>query len=450
MFGLALMSPLKQLRPLTTGTSIEYSTNYTWVKAFCGPSTWNAFCWKTRIKENGPFGKAVLSELINEHCIEYHTFSKDEKDSLLKEYEEHKATKTNGARISMKLKINNVTQTIKAIENELNSLRCRTGAEMILYTTCGSTDLPLRGIAFAMEGVDDFMESVMNVDNQEFVSKMEGFAFHGICGAAKNHQNTALICTITNNLKATIQWVHYWCNVISHYQVATKGWPDEIPFDNLSKASSGIPALEDLRKRWKSGETTWRQVDDKELQELIKEQKGKLNCGKLVEHRHWPHSDKGKKWHHAFSPNENLTSKPHKKAAYMSPTTVDSENEMDSTLISSQNITINTVPLVDTPPAFNSTPLINTPPSFNSMPLINTPPALNSVILINTHLAFNSAPLIDTPVIQEPTTSFDVPFHPLVSLSSGSADFIDFPFTAFEYEAAVVNLNELLSGPALT
>jgi hypothetical protein len=33
-----------------------------------------------------------------------------------------------------------------------------------------------------MEGVDDFMESVMNVDNQEFVSKMEGFAFRGIRG----------------------------------------------------------------------------------------------------------------------------------------------------------------------------------------------------------------------------------------------------------------------------
>jgi len=65
---------------------------------------------------------------------------------------------------------------------QLNSLRCRTGAETILYTTRGSTDLPLRGIAFATEGVDDFMESVMNVDNQEFVSKMEGFAFRGIRG----------------------------------------------------------------------------------------------------------------------------------------------------------------------------------------------------------------------------------------------------------------------------
>jgi len=295
-----------------------------------------------------------------------------------------------------------------------------------------------------------------------------------------------------------MQWVHYWRNIVSHYQVVIEGWPNEIPFDNLSKASSGIPALEDLRERWKSGETTWRKVDDEELQELMEERKGKLNCGELVEHCRRPRSDKGKKRRRAFSPNENLTSRPRKKAAYTSPATVDSENEMDSTLISSQNTTVNTVPLVDTPPAlnsaplvdtppasnstplvntppasnstppvdtppalnsaplvdtppaFNSAPLIDTPPASNSAPLVDTPPALNSAILFDTHLAFNSAPLIDIPVIQEPTTSFDVPFHPLVSLSSSSTGFIDFPFTTFDYEAAIANLNELLSGPALT
>jgi hypothetical protein len=84
-------------------------------------------------------------------------------------------------------------------------LRSRTGAEAILYTTRGSTDLPLRGVAFATEGVDDFMASVMNIDNQDLISKMEGFAvqgmkgmfartfarctkFHYLTGAAKNHQ----------------------------------------------------------------------------------------------------------------------------------------------------------------------------------------------------------------------------------------------------------------------
>lgn len=65
---------------------------------------------------------------------------------------------------------------------QLNSLRSRTGVETILYTTRGSTDLPLRGITFATEGVGEFMTSVMNIDNQDFVGKMEGFAIRGIRG----------------------------------------------------------------------------------------------------------------------------------------------------------------------------------------------------------------------------------------------------------------------------
>ncbi|KAG1758577.1 hypothetical protein EDD22DRAFT_783713, partial [Suillus occidentalis] len=274
-------------------------------------SAWNTFCWKKNQsvdKENAPSGKALLSELINEHRVEYHALSNDEKDSILKEYKEHKATKTNGVRISTKSKVNDVTQTLKVIENELNSLRCWTGAETIMYTMRGSTDLPLRGIAFTTEGVENFMESVMNVDNQEFVTKMEGFALRGICSAAKHHQQCCCnlrskirhlinnkLRKLLSNPKATMQWAHYWRNVVSRYQVVVEGWPDEIPFDNLSKAASGIAALENLKERWRSGETAWRQLDDEEFQELNDERNSKVGSGEVVEHRRRPRSDKGKK-----------------------------------------------------------------------------------------------------------------------------------------------------------
>lgn len=46
----------------------------------------------------------------------------------------------------------------------------------------GSTDLPLRGVTFATEGVQQFMGSVMGIDSQDLVSKMEGFAVQGIRG----------------------------------------------------------------------------------------------------------------------------------------------------------------------------------------------------------------------------------------------------------------------------
>ncbi|KAG1743591.1 uncharacterized protein EDB91DRAFT_1247093 [Suillus paluster] len=259
-------------------------------------SAWNAFCWKknqTADKENGLLGKAVLPDLVQENRTEYHELSADAKASLLKEYEEHKAMKTTGTRISTKSKVNNVTQTLKAVENELNSLRCRTGAETILYTTRSSTDLPLCGIAYATEGVQDFMESVMNIDNQDLVSKMEGFAMSGICEEA------------TGDPDAKMQWAHYWRNIVQRYLVICEGWPDGIPFGNLSKVSNSFTNLEMLLRKWKSGDIYWRQMDNEEFEELHRERNEKLNSGEIIELHRRTCSDKGKKCTCTRSPDEN-------------------------------------------------------------------------------------------------------------------------------------------------
>ncbi|KAG2155232.1 uncharacterized protein EDB93DRAFT_1101805 [Suillus bovinus] len=176
-------------------------------------SAWNMFCWKKHHedKENGATGKAVLQDLIrDENCDEYCNLTDNEKAQLLQEYREHKETKTTGIHILTKSKVNDVTQTLKAVENELKNLWTCTGAESILYTTRGSTDLPLRGIAFATEGVHEFMGSVMNIDDQDLVSKMEGFAVQGMKGAARNHQKRTsdIWSTIHQEINKTLRCVH--------------------------------------------------------------------------------------------------------------------------------------------------------------------------------------------------------------------------------------------------
>ncbi|KAI6017229.1 hypothetical protein PISMIDRAFT_118286 [Pisolithus microcarpus 441] len=99
----------------------------------------------------------------------------------------------------------------------------------------------------------------MGIDTQDLVSKLEGFAVQGIKGAAENHQQhvsnvCAAICNIINcqlwdvtgDPKAKIQWAQYFQNVITHYQVVIEGWPEMIPFTNLSSASSSLAQLEVL------------------------------------------------------------------------------------------------------------------------------------------------------------------------------------------------------------
>ncbi|KAG1843380.1 hypothetical protein DFJ58DRAFT_731671 [Suillus subalutaceus] len=207
-------------------------------------NAWNAFCWKkNQASENRNQGKGALQQLVHEHKDEYHNLSKDERADLLKEYADWSLTKATGVRTSTKSKVNDITQTLKAVEIELKSLQCRTGAESVFYTTRGLTDLPLRSIAFATEGVQDFMPSVMGVDNQDLLGKMEGFAVQGVKGAAQNHQervsqaraairniiNSTLhksllpLCQITGNPDANMQWALYFWNIVQRYQVMIEG-----------------------------------------------------------------------------------------------------------------------------------------------------------------------------------------------------------------------------------
>ncbi|KIK14433.1 hypothetical protein PISMIDRAFT_117014, partial [Pisolithus microcarpus 441] len=100
---------------------------------------------------------------------------------------------------------------------------------------------------------------------------------------------------ITGEPSAKMQWAHYFHNIIAHYLVAIEGWPDHVPFANLSTVSSALPDLETLLRMWESRSIYWKQLSNEEYEALRCECDGKLNCGELVEHTRRSHSDKGTK-----------------------------------------------------------------------------------------------------------------------------------------------------------
>lgn len=74
----------------------------------------------TRLLCPGATGKDVLQELVKDHRVEYQALTEDEKAELLLEYGEYKETRATGIRISTKSKVSDVTQTLKAVENEVS------------------------------------------------------------------------------------------------------------------------------------------------------------------------------------------------------------------------------------------------------------------------------------------------------------------------------------------
>ncbi|KAF8130812.1 hypothetical protein EV363DRAFT_1138899, partial [Boletus edulis] len=275
-------------------------------------SPWNAFCWKkrqsSRAADNPNGGKTVLHDLVTGSKEEYHTLTADEKENLVAEYSEFRADKMVRKRVSVSSKINDATHTLQAVESELDNLKARTGVEAILYASRGTTDLPLRGLAFATGGVKDFMASVMGVDKIDLVSKMEGFAIQGMRGAAKNHQErvshlrgqireiiTRKLHEVTGDPSAKMQWKYYFRNVVMRHKVMIKGWPSTIPFANLSDMSSSYSQLEMLLRKWESGAISWEVVSDEELETLREERNIQIEAGEIEDPSRRPRADKGTK-----------------------------------------------------------------------------------------------------------------------------------------------------------
>ncbi|KAI6097241.1 hypothetical protein F5141DRAFT_1220261 [Pisolithus sp. B1] len=95
-------------------------------------SAWNTFCWKKKKEYDDtqlPGGKNALMVLVQQASEEYKSLSMEEKKALIEEYAWYKEHKTFGLRATTKSKVNDIMQTLKAVKNELTSLRYCTGAE---------------------------------------------------------------------------------------------------------------------------------------------------------------------------------------------------------------------------------------------------------------------------------------------------------------------------------
>ncbi|KAG6855514.1 hypothetical protein H0H87_001791 [Tephrocybe sp. NHM501043] len=285
-------------------------------------------------------GREVLQRLVKDNHDKYNALTPEESKCLFQEFEAFKATKAKGLRISMKSKIHDVTHTLAPIENELHNLKTCTGIKTMLFSTCGTTDISMKGIAFATQGVENVLEGAMRMDTQDFLGKMEGFAVTGVQGAAQNHQQRVSairgeICNVINNNlceitgvpKAKMEWKHYWRNIVKRYSVIVEGWPDNISFENFSNVSSSLSLLEGLLRKWCCGLTYWKNLTEAELKDLDMARDKQIEDGMIATPApRRCHSNFGKKRAHSGNEDDESSSRC-KLRKIVSPKTVDGSDE---------------------------------------------------------------------------------------------------------------------------
>jgi len=64
-------------------------------------------------------GRNVLPELVQENRANYRGLSAEEREHLVKEFGQFRESKAVGVRVTARSKINDVTHTLSAIENEV-------------------------------------------------------------------------------------------------------------------------------------------------------------------------------------------------------------------------------------------------------------------------------------------------------------------------------------------
>ncbi|KAG0693654.1 hypothetical protein DFH29DRAFT_1007060 [Suillus ampliporus] len=337
------------------------------------PNMWNVFCWKKgQGNENRNQGQDTLKQLVCEHKDEYLALSKEEKEVLLKEYTNWTKTKTTGTRISTKSKIMDITQTLKAVENELNSLRCRTGAETILYTTLW---------------VDQSSPPWCDLHNR---SKMEGFAIQGMKGAAKNHKDRVSDWSSEDHWGTSCQ--HAMDSLFSQHRATLSSYdrwdgPTTIPFVNLSKVSSALPELERLFHLWDTCITFWKTLTDDEFAKICQEHNEKLKSGEIEDIHRRTRSDKGMEHKRLAATNSNDRNTAQCKK-FKSAETIEDSDEDDNEDNGEDNGGETTPP--PSPHQLsnaNTTPNLTFEPSVTT-PNFSTPHAAGSSLDINTHFTF--------------------------------------------------------------
>jgi hypothetical protein len=140
----------------------------------------------------------------------------------------------------------------------------------------------------------------------------------------------SLLELITDDESVRMEWKHYWRNIVKRYQVIIEGWPDNIPFRNLSDTSSPVSDLEDLLRRWRSGSTYWKKLTAREVQALDQERDKQISNGEVdvpVPRRR--RSDYGKKRPRTKQSDENNIRKKHKSKEILDSS--DSESGSENT-----------------------------------------------------------------------------------------------------------------------
>ncbi|KAG1793667.1 uncharacterized protein HD556DRAFT_1443456 [Suillus plorans] len=191
--------------------------------------------------------RSKMAEIINDRA-EYSSLTEEEKEELVKEFDEVKKCTTNHPpNITPRVKVTESAKSFLAVKDELN--------------VAISSDFQMAPKAyFTSTKCEQFMHVYLKCDAAHTATDFESMMlskgiFNSVPSKHKDHLSRAKssihtglrtsLCEVTNDASATVEFTKYEALVICHYHVKFMGW-NHTQWANPSDLKGGIEVLEKL------------------------------------------------------------------------------------------------------------------------------------------------------------------------------------------------------------
>ncbi|KAJ6456537.1 hypothetical protein C8R45DRAFT_943721 [Mycena sanguinolenta] len=244
---------------------------------------------------------------LRKRAINYPDFenmSREFKDELLEDLEEHRLTKKTGTRATNKAVAQDASHVMKMLDQEIRNLFDRCG--MYGFAIFSKGHVQDKTVPYILEsaGCSDFIRECLKIEPMDLVAKFEQWCcsrdlgFTGVDTIQSMRKEVTRmvkdgLIMASKRTKCAMNYERYIKVVVLGYGVIIVGWPKSIDFTSPTNISS-VDDMRKLRDSWKDGRCRWKVLTKSEKEKWKQDYENKVESGEIVEVERQRRSDKGR------------------------------------------------------------------------------------------------------------------------------------------------------------
>ncbi|KAK7016039.1 hypothetical protein R3P38DRAFT_2542991 [Favolaschia claudopus] len=261
-------------------------------------------------------------DLHKAHYPEYQALTKDERDTLVEEFDKTKQRNFHLRRDTPRARVQDVSNVVRNMKMLLFGAGQRVGLEGFFCIVRNNVDFKMDPEwYFTSKELEGYMEVVTRKkwSTSEVGMKLEAFAIAG-CDAANmlrtsaqkiNFMKGEIRALLLKNLvdvskvsDARLAWKWFEEDVVQRYGVVLEGWTTERIMDP-SLLSTSVTVIRKLLDAVKTGECAFRKLSREEAADRLKKWEEEVSAGKVIAKHRAPRCDAGQRGKNSDGENDD-------------------------------------------------------------------------------------------------------------------------------------------------